>query len=318
MPFLRLPSALHRWPGRWLVLAGLTACTVARQLPPPRPHESACAPATLLAEPPGLRRLSAVELAADTALARALPPALLAAANAAGLVPRLRALRRAAPGSAARQVLAHQLRQHLARLTAVVQQTSVELRCEQDRTVALATELQTAADAHRRRLLLLALGLSLTGLLSFPVLRPHIARAFFAQAPGISCLLVAAGAAWSGLQAPVPEASFAHPRNALSDVRHGPAVAAALPPTVWAFLTQPAGSNPATPSRQVRLRERWRTVGRRLPGSHLTQLLYEQGGLYRPAELRVRAQLLGELDAQVQPLEAQLRALDPVVATAAE
>jgi hypothetical protein len=314
MPILRLPSALRRWPGRWLALAGLTACTVARQLPLPRPHESACAPATLLAEPPGLRRLSVVELAADTALIHQLTPMLLNAANAAGLVPRLRALRRTPPGSAAHQVLAHQLRQQVARLSAVVQQARAELRCEQDRAAALATELQAAADAHRRHLLLLALGLGLTGLLSFPVLKPRTARAFFAQAPGVVCLLVAAGAAWSGTQAPVPEASFAHPRNALGDVRHGPAVASALPPTVWAYLTQPAGQAPAAPSRQAQLRARWRTVGRRLPGSHLTQLLYEQGGLYHPAELRVRAQLLGELDAQVQPLETQLRALAATLA----
>ena len=54
-------------------------------------------------------------------------------------------------------------------------------------------------------------------------------------------------------------------------------MASALPPTVWAYLTQPAGQAPAAPSRQAQLRARWRTVGRRLPGGVLRVVIVVVG-----------------------------------------
>lgn len=315
MPFAQLFSGVrHRRPGLWLALALLAACTVARQLPPPRPYESTCAPGRPVVEPVGLHRLPADQAAADSLLARIFTPKGVRTANACGLVPRLQALGRIRQGSVARQLLARRLGQQLAGVTQAVQQTRLELECEQHRAADLAAVLQANATRRRYQQLLLALGLGLAGLGLPLTLMALAASPFSVRATGVVCLLAAAATAWGATHARAPEVNFAHPRNALGEIRRGPPASSLFPPTVWAYLSQPGvGPRPASPREQ--LRQRWRRLGSPTVGgtAQLSRLLFEQGGLYQPEQLRIRARLLGELAAQVRVLEQQLHALATTV-----
>lgn len=302
----RLLSALRWWGGPWAGLALLTAACAVARLPPPRPYESACAPAHPVAEPTGLQRLPAARVAADSALRRTFSPAELRTANACGLVPGLQALARWPAGSPRRLAAASRLGRQLAGLARVVRQTTAELACEQDRATALAATLRATAATRRRQVWLLALGLGAAGLGLLRALRPLMPRRFFARGPGVICLLAATATALSDLRAGPAAVSFAHPRNALGEIRRGPAQSAVFPSTVWAYLAAPDSG--AAVSRREQLWRRWRRVGPTAagptPGLH--QLLFGPGGRYRPDELRLRARLLAGLAAQVQPLAEEI------------
>ena len=113
--------------------------------------------------------------------------------------------------------------------------------------------------------------------------------------------------------------NFKHPRNLLREIWDLPSNPAIFPEVMWRFLNRPLEEDPKSSLRTVII-ARWRRDGRLgTPGSKLeetrTALLFGDGGDYSLEDLRVRAQMLNMVQAEVslvsQYLERFLREMLP-------
>ncbi|MEH3087960.1 MAG: hypothetical protein PGN26_15815 [Xylophilus ampelinus] len=97
----------------------------------------------------------------------------------------------------------------------------------------------------------------------------------------------------------------------------------AWPPAVWRMLTDPAFSNQGRTSIAHNMRERWQRYGQLAQpdsekGRGLTALLFGPGGSYSAVQLKLRADMLNEMQSAVRLLEQELQGLLLVLGETAE
>ncbi|MVN78253.1 hypothetical protein GO988_18135 [Hymenobacter sp. HMF4947] len=256
----------------------------------------------------------------------ALTPELLAryprrnllTANAAGILPLLRALlaleaqARQHPGPAAELAVLRQ-RQHIAAQVALVSTTvasvAAELDCEGERADQVAGYLNEQ-DSHRtQRLNVLSISIGAASGIGTTVIDNQPAQYAF----GIGGGLLAAGLGLLTLTGG-HAIEFDHPRNLLAEVWNEKPTSALFPPSVWYMLTEPAFSNSGQTAIAHNTRRRWEHYGQLAhpeskDGQKLAALLFGAGGQYSADQLTVRANMLNELQSAVRLLNQELQGL---------
>ena len=256
----------------------------------------------------------------------ALTPALLArysrrslqAANAAGLLPQFQALLTLEagagrqPGPATELAVLRQRQRILTRinlLSATLANVAAELDCEGERADQVGGYLRQQDSRRVQRLNVLSFisgGISSAGTV---IVGSTGGQYGFGVGGGLL-------AAWLGLRTlrGGGTANFAHPRNALADVWSGQSTSGVFPPSAWYMLSNPAFSNKDERSTIENTRRRWQTYGQLAqPGSKAGRaqlaLFFGTGGLYSADQLRLRADMLNELQAAVRLFSRELQEL---------
>lgn len=103
-----------------------------------------------------------------------------------------------------------------------------------------------------------------------------------------------------------PRTKFDHPRNMLADVWNGSARSTTYPPLVWGYLTDPQFSNEQRQSIRTQIVERWKHFQRVQDDPQNVALLFGAGGAYDIDALRMRAQMLDEVKAEVDLMNQDL------------
>jgi hypothetical protein len=107
---------------------------------------------------------------------------------------------------------------------------------------------------------------------------------------------------------------FTHPKNPLRDFWFGRRQASSFPASLWAYFEEtPSEANPALNVRDGLMRT-WGELygfndGSSKPGSKTAALLFGSGGVYTKDDLRLRADLLDQLEALVSRMHEELRTL---------
>jgi hypothetical protein len=101
---------------------------------------------------------------------------------------------------------------------------------------------------------------------------------------------------------------FAHPRNLLADFWSGPAVSSNYPPAIWAYLNRPSFSNEQRRSIRENTVERWLSYG--FSDKDMASLFFGSGGEYNAEQLRTRAAMLAQVNAEVELMNQELSALE--------
>lgn len=107
---------------------------------------------------------------------------------------------------------------------------------------------------------------------------------------------------------------FTHPKNPIRDFRFGRRQFSSFPASLWAYFEQtPSETNPGQNVRD-QLMHTWSELhgfndGPETPGAKKAALLFGGGGTYTQDDLRLRADLLDQLEALVNQMHEELRAL---------
>ncbi|GAB2562069.1 hypothetical protein [Spirosoma aerophilum] len=194
-----------------------------------------------------------------------------------------------------------------------ISSTASEMDCEEERADQVATYLVQQANGREQKLTVASLTVgALTSIISI---------ALFARksnSDALNALGIGGGAAGAGLGLGIllvkQKVPFQHPRNPLGDLWTGPDTSSIFPPLVWAFLNQP--TQPGHPSSSVRrqLLERWNDLGQlgTTPGKEQTRLralFFGTGGTYTADELQIRANMLDQLESEINLIKQDLATL---------
>lgn len=189
---------------------------------------------------------------------------------------------------------------------------AAEVDCYEERTEAIASNLRERNDARLRGITAAAISVGAifgitSGALAVADLEP--ASAGVAIAGGIGEAGLGLGFLWtSGGAVFVPIE-----RNLLHEVWTGPEDARLFPPSVWGLMQAPRGEGRTSPREDLVARWQKSTrLGR--PGStrekeRIALLFSSSGGRYDLEELDLRAQLLDQLEAELNLLSADLHEL---------
>jgi hypothetical protein len=256
-----------------------------------------------------------------------LTPALLArysrrnlvSANAVGILPALQKLVTLQDverqGSDVNRELAI-LRQQQLILTRIVlagstiSSLAAELDCEGERADQMASRLASLDDIRTQRLNVLSITVgALSGIATTVGESRRIQNI-----AGVGGGLLGAGLGLLTLRQSGHTQDFQHPRNLLTDVWNGNSASSIWPPSVWYMLTRPVFSNSGKTSIANNTRERWKKQGHfedlDAPGNvKLTALLFGSGGTYSSEQLKLRADMLNELQSSVRLLNQELKGL---------
>ena len=298
-----------------LALAGCAA------LPPASPPVTAgyCDPPLAYRYDPDFAPKTDLEAALTPELLAHYPRRNLLTANAVGILPALQTLlalqaaARRQPGPAQDLAVLRQRQRILAQVTLVgstVSSLAAELDCEGERADQVAGYLAGLDASRTQRLNVLAIVIgALGGVGNVASTHRRTQLAF-----GVGGGLLAAGLGLLTLEQDGHTADFQHPRNLLADVWNENAASTTWPPSVWYLLTTPAFSNLGETSIAHNTRQRWLHYGQLAdPGSaegrQLAALLFGPGGTYTAAQLKVRADMLNELQSSVRLLNQELQGL---------
>ena|SRR5690554_1095679 len=107
---------------------------------------------------------------------------------------------------------------------------------------------------------------------------------------------------------------FYHPRNALSEIWEGKETSTMFPPSVWHYLNYYNPHRPDEPSLRYQIVERWMNFGqisiaKRKKKRDLIDIYFGEGGKYTAEQLDNRANMLDQLEAQINLMKQDLKAL---------
>jgi hypothetical protein len=230
-----------------------------------------------------------------------------------GLIKEIRALQSEARRSdrAAVQFLRarQQLSDRIALASFDVSSVTAEVECEETRTDHLADGLAEVRSKKEEIGLLVAIvGDALIG-----VVAGGLGLAAQSVASEITAIFGGALAAGFGTAAIFVggEHEFRHQRNLLRDIWEGPAYSTLFPPSVWRYLNWPPKDSGQ--SIRDRLVSHWGEEGRLgRPGKEMERrkaLFFGDGGVYAIEELRIRAEMLDQLKADVNLMSQDLNLL---------
>ncbi|WP_324676602.1 hypothetical protein [Hymenobacter sp. GOD-10R] len=239
-------------------------------------------------------------------------------ANAAGVLPQLKnltQLERTAyhqPSETNKLAVLAQRQQvlgHLQLVAAAIASTAAELDCEGERADQVAGYLAEQENQRVQRLTVLSIGVGAVAGIGTTVFDQKALQYTF----GIGGGLLTAGLGLLSLTSH-HKITFEHPRNLLTAVWQEEASSALYPPSVWYCLHDKAFSNRGETSVAHNTRQRWEHYGQLAQpnspeGQRQQTLLFGTGGVYSVDELRIRANMLNELQAAVRLINQDLQAL---------
>ncbi|GGE94107.1 hypothetical protein [Hymenobacter cavernae] len=311
---------LLRVSASWLIGLGLlSSCALRSQSDGKLQLEAGyCDPPQLYSYDSALAPLPAIQPLLDSAITARYSRRNLLIANAAGVLPTLKVLvqlERAArqqPTEANKLATAAQRQKvlaHLQLMTAAIASTAAELDCEGERADQVAGYLAEQESQRAQRLTVLSIGVGAAAGVGTTVFERKAPQYAF----GIGGGLLTAGLGLLTLTSH-RKIAFAHPRNLLTDVWTEKHTSALYPPSVWYCLQQKAFSNRGETSVAHNTRQRWQHYGQLAQpdspeGRRQQALFFGEGGTYSMEELRIRANMLNELQAAVRLINQDLQAL---------
>jgi len=310
-------SAPVRWFARcsWLLLTSCALHTPSGRL---RVEAGYCDPPQVYRYEAASAPLASIQPVLDSALTARYSRRNLLIANAAGVLPQLKSLTQLERTAHLQPTEAHQLaaltqrQQVLARLQLMatsIASTAAELDCEGERADQVAGYLAEQEDRYEQRLTVLSIGVGAVAGVGTTVFDQKIPQYAF----GIGGGLLTAGLGLLTLTSHRTIA-FEHPRNLLTDIWEEKPTSALYPPSVWYCLQERAFSNQGETSVGHNTRQRWQHYGQLAQpnspkGRQQQALLFGKGGKYSVEELRIRANMLNELQAAVRLIEQDLQGL---------
>ncbi|UOR03633.1 hypothetical protein MUN82_11805 [Hymenobacter aerilatus] len=305
---------------RCIVLAMmlLSSCAGVRQQSQSlRVEAGYCDPPNLVADDPAFLPLPDIRpQLRDSLLPKRFSRRSLLLANAAGVLPQLHELvrlERATPTGNARseQYQAQQQRilTRLLLLSTTIASVAAELDCEGERADQVASYLTEHADKREQRLTVLSIAIGAASGIATTVLEGRTGQYTFGIGGGIATAALGVLTLTSN-----PSVVFTHPRNMLTDIWQETKQSDTYPPAVWYVLMEPAFSNQGQSSLAHNARRRWQHYGQlerpdSRKGRAQQQLLFGGGGRYDADALRLRADMLNELQASVRLINQELRVL---------
>jgi len=194
----------------------------------------------------------------------------------------------------------------LARLS--VAAASAELSCESERSDQTADYLNQKSAGTVQGLTVASIGVAAATAIAGVLLATNNATNESQDVVAIGGGLATGGLGLGSLWVH-PEINYAHPRNLLADVWNGPPSSMLYSPFVWAYLTRPEFSNSQEQSIREKIIDRWRRYQRidKMPKER--ELMFSSGGIYDAALLRMRSQMLDEVEAEVVLVNQDLEVL---------
>ncbi len=243
----------------------------------------------------------------------------LLAANAAGILPALQTLVTLPvavnnDSDLAKEVRILKQRQLVLNQVMLVSSTisslAAELDCEGERADQMASHLANLDNIRTQRLNVLSIAIGALSGLGTTVSENQKTQYAF----GIGGGLVGAGLGLLTLNQEGHVDDFWHSRNLLTEVWNESASSGIWPPSIWYMLTNPAFSNRGQTSIAHNSRERWRQDSQfsrlDLEQSHrLADLLFGVGGSYTAEHLKLRANMINELQSSVRLLNQEIQGL---------
>jgi hypothetical protein len=243
----------------------------------------------------------------------------LLSANAVGILPALQKMVTLQSGEHQGSDVARELavlRQQQLVLTRIVLASSTisslaaELDCEGERADQMASQLANLDDIRTQRLNVLSITVGALSGIATTVGESRRTQ----NIAGVGGGLLGSGLGLLTLWQSGHTEEFQHPRNLLTDVWNGNPASSIWPPSVWYMLTHSVFSNFGQTSIANNTRERWKKQGRfeNLDASgnvELTALLFGLGGTYSADQLKLRADMLNELQSSVRLLNQELQGL---------
>lgn len=262
--------------------------------------------------------LASIKPVLDSALTARYSRRNLLIANAAGVLPQLKTLTQLEQAAHLQPTEAHKLavlaqrQQVLARLQLMatsIASTAAELDCEGERADQVASYLAEQEDRYEQRLTVLSIGVGAVAGVGTTVFEQKVPQYAF----GIGGGLLTAGLGLLTLTSH-RTITFDHSRNLLTDIWEEKPTSALYPPSVWYCLQEKAFSNQGATSVGHNTRERWQHYDQLArpdspAGRQQQALLFGQGGKYGVDDLRIRANMLNELQAAVRLIEQDLQGL---------
>ncbi|RZI75468.1 MAG: hypothetical protein EOP13_05285 [Pseudomonas sp.] len=194
--------------------------------------------------------------------------------------------------------------------SSTVSSLAAELDCEGERADQMASHLADLDNTRTQRLNVLSIAIgAFSGIgttLSDNRQTQHLL--------GVGGGLLGAGLGLFTLNQDGHKEDFQHARNLLTDVWFEHANSTIWPASVWHMLTSPAFSNEGRTSIAHNARARWQRDSQfenldSEEGRRLTALLFGTGGSYSAAELKLRADMLNELQSSVRLLNQEIQGL---------
>jgi hypothetical protein len=315
---------LLRFRKKWLVglgllLSSLVGCTSTRWADKRLQVETGyCDPPQAYTYNLAYRPLANVQSVVDSALLKAYPRRSLLLANAAGVLPQLKALvhleQEAKQHPAAATTLAvlaqrQQVLAHLQLMAAAVASIAAELDCEGERADQIAGYLTEQENQRVQRLTVLSIAAGAASGIGTTVFSAKATQYAF----GVGGGLLTAGLGLLTLSSH-RKITFTHPRNLLTDVWQESPTSQVYPPNVWYVLQEKAFSNLGESSVGHNTHQRWRRYGQLAApdspaGRRQQTLFFGTGGAYSADELRIRSNMLNELQSAVRLINQDLQGL---------
>jgi len=311
---------LPRFPVSWLLSMSLLSSCALLPKPSNRLQVEAgyCDPPQVYRYNSADTPLAELQSVLDSVLTARYSRRNLLVANAAGvLLPlktltRLEHLAQQQPTEANKLAVLVQRQQVLGRLqlmATAIASTAAELDCEGERADQVAGYLAEQENQRVQRLTVLSIGVGAVAGIGTTVFDQKAPQYAF----GVGGGLLTAGLGLLTLTSH-HKILFEHPRNLLTDVWEEKPASALYPPSVWYCLHEKAFSNRGETSVAHNTRQRWQHYGQLAQpnspeGRRQQALLFGAGGTYSIDELRIRANMLNELQAAVRLISQDLQAL---------
>ena len=240
------------------------------------------------------------------------PHRSLLVADAAGLLPhlqemlRLEAQARQQPGLPAEVAVLRQRQQIQARLLALrttISSVAAELGCQGEAASQVASYLTQQDSRRTQRLNVWSLGVGAASGIGTTVLTNQPLQ--YAAGIGGGLAVAVLGIKTLSVGSTI---EFPHVHNMLTDVWEEKSISTVFPPSVWYLLTDPTFSYNGRTSIVHNTRLRWQRY-RQLAqpdtkqGRQMATLFFGPGGTYSAGQLRLRADMLNELQAAVHSLD---------------
>ncbi|CAN5797440.1 hypothetical protein BH24BAC1_BH24BAC1_21840 [soil metagenome] len=190
---------------------------------------------------------------------------------------------------------------------------AAEVDCEEERADQMGSYLDNRTDQKERRLTVAAISTgALTGIASAALLAGN-RESDYLDLIGIGGGIVEVGLGLRLLFLNL-KATYRHPRNPLREVYEGPAVSEIFPPALWYFLNYQVPALPEQLSPRLQLILQWERLGpladaRPREQEKVLQLLTGEGGIYPASLLHSRADMLDQLEAQINQMQQHLSIL---------
>jgi hypothetical protein len=211
-------------------------------------------------------------------------------------------------------VTRQRLMERLTLISLEITSVSAELDCEEERADQIAGLLQQRESNLEQRLTVAAISIGAVAAIASGIIairnENSNAAEFIAIGAGITEAVLGVKVLTSAKRV-----RFYHPRNHLREIWEDSRPESGLFPfSVWRYVNQPVHSEAGSSTVRKQIVERWQSIGMLgEPGSReytqFLSLLLGPGGIYTADQLRIRADMLDQLEAEINLMNGEIRML---------